>query len=83
MNPDHPLHESDPRAQLMGAFPTDGAIEFLSRTVARRVGTVNNVTVKADAKRRVSGPTDLPEHFPWPRADGWDAAEAREARHSL
>jgi hypothetical protein len=62
----------------MGAFPTDGAMEFLSRTVARRV-----VTVKADAKKRVSGPTDLPEHFPWPRADGWDAAEAREPRRSL
>ena len=69
MQADRQLHEPDPRARLIGAFPTDGAIEFLNRTVGRRTAA----TKDDDATRRAFGPTDLPEQFPWPRADGWEA----------
>ena len=68
MDADHHLHESDPRVHLIDGFPTDGAIEFLNR-VNRAVGRSTDKT-KDDASKPAFGPTDLPEHFPWPRADG-------------
>ena len=71
METDRNLHESDLRARLMNAFPTDGAIEFLNRmnrTAGRR--DVNAATARNNATTCMFGPTDLPEHFPWPRADG-------------
>jgi hypothetical protein len=73
MEPDRHLHESDLRARLMNAFPTDGAIEFLNRmnrTAGRRDDAAADATTHGKATQSIFGPTDLPEHFPWPRADG-------------
>ena len=73
MEPDRKLHESDLRVRLMDAFPTEGAIEFLNRmnrTVGRRAGA----STRDNPTTCMFGPTDLPEHFPWPRADGWDGS---------
>ena len=72
MNSEQSLHESDLRAQIAEAFPTEGAIQFLSLTLAR--GKEKNRT-----KMHASGPTDLPEHFPWPRAEVCDGAGAHPA----